>query len=387
MRERILVVDDEPDILDLIELTLRSEEFDVLTARNGIEALEVARTSSPDLVLLDLSMPGMDGFETMEALRADERTSGTPIILLTARVQIADKLRGLSSGADDYITKPFEPDALVSRVLAQLSRSRRVSYSNPLMGAHGEWSNAIEQLARHLEAAAQIQLGLLPREEPRLPGMRVVGMLQSSLDVGGDFYDFIPLDDDKVGVAIADIRGKGIPAALLMVMVRTVLRIVAREEPTPARVIKRINDFLAAETEPDLFATMVYGVIDPRERTFTYANGGHCHPLLVNANRSDAVRLTAGGMLVGVFELAEYVYGTVELDPGDLIVVYTDGLTEAENPSGELFGDGRLGDLTMELARLPADAICDTVRLRLTEFSGTSQRSDDLTVVAIQVTA
>jgi sigma-B regulation protein RsbU (phosphoserine phosphatase) len=307
------------------------------------------------------------------------------VIILTARAQITDKLRGLSSGADDYITKPFELDTLVSRVLSLLSRTRRSRYKNPLMGAHGEWSGEIEQLARHLETAAQIQHSLLPQEAPKLPGMRVVGMLQSSLNVSGDFYDFIPLDDGRFGIAIADIRGKGIPAALLMMMVRTVLRIAAREESSPATVLKRINDFLATETTPDLFTTMVYGILDAEARTFTYSNGGHCFPLLVNRRGGEVRYLDVGGMLIGVFELAEYAAETISLGEGDLLFLYTDGVTEAEGAQGELFGEERLRALVEELASLPLETLCDTVRLRLAEFSGSKQPTDDMTVVAIQV--
>jgi sigma-B regulation protein RsbU (phosphoserine phosphatase) len=387
MPDKVLIVDDEPDILDLVELALRSERIEVIAAKNGFEGLEKAKSARPDLILLDLSMPGMDGFEVMEALRADPKTNDIPVIILTARAQITDKLRGLSVGADDYITKPFDLDNLVLRVEALLPRTRRSAYSNPLMGHLGEWSGEIEQLARHLEMASKIQLGLLPKEAPQLPGISVVAMLQSSLDVSGDFYDFIPLDNGRLGIAIADIRGKGIPAALLMVMVRTVLRIVAREEATPAAVLKRVNDFLAGETEADLFATIVYGVLDPYERTFAYSNGGHPYPVLANPARPDVTLLQTGGMLIGVFELAEYEHATIRLDSGDLIVLYTDGLTEAESLSGAMFGEERAHALVRQLAALPASDICDTVRLRVTEFCGTTQRTDDLTVVAIQVSS
>jgi len=385
MAERILVVDDEPDILDLVELTLASRDFEVDTATNGREALEKARSGRPDLVLLDLSMPDMDGFEVIERLRSDARTSELPVIMLTARAQISDKLRGLSTGADDYITKPFNLDDLVSRVSSVLERSRKPAYSSPLLGALGEWSGEIEQLARHLETAAQIQRSLLPAEAPQLPGFSLTGELESSLNVSGDFYDFIPLDGGRFGVTIADIRGKGVPAAMLMVMVRTVLRIVAREVPEPGQVLKRINDFLAAETEPDLFATIVYGILDPRAWTFTYSNGGHCFPVLVNAERPETGRLDVGGTLVGVFDTAEFEEEVVELRQGDLILLYTDGVTETEGPDEERFGEERLLRIAEDSAGLTGAELCGTVRARLSEFAGTSRRADDVTLVAIQV--
>jgi len=384
MRNRVLVVDDEPDILDLVELTLSSEGFDVLTATCGEDAVATAISSRPDLVLLDVSMPDLDGFEVMGRLRQHDGTRDVPVIMLTARAQISDKLRGLSSGADDYITKPFEPSDLVARVTATLGASQQANDADLVSTPLEQWSGEIEELARHLESAAQIQLGLMPAEAPDVPGFRVVGLLESSLNVSGDFYDFIRLDDTRVGIAIADIRGKGIPAALLMVMVRTVLRIVAREGHGPAETVRRVNDFLAVETAPDMFATIVYGVLDAQGRTFTYCTGGHCYPVHVRAADDSMSALSVGGMLGGAFEGQAYEEATVSLAPGDLVVLYTDGITEAENEAGSHFGEQGLRTLARDMSRLTGDALCDTVRTRLAQFRGAARAVDDLTLVAIQ---
>jgi phosphoserine phosphatase RsbU/P len=384
MADRVLVVDDEPDILDLVELTLSSEGFDVVTATCGEEALAVAVAALPHLVLLDVSMPDLDGFEVMQRLRQHEATRDIPVIMLTARAQISDKLRGLSSGADDYITKPFEPSDLVARVTATLGASQHASDAAVVSAPLEQWSGEIEELARHLESAAQIQLGLMPDEAPDLAGFRVVGMLESSLNVSGDFYDFIRLDDGRLGIAIADIRGKGIPAALLMVMVRTVLRIVAREGHGPAEAMRRVNDFLAVETAPDMFATIVYGILDTDRRTFTYCTGGHCYPLHVRAADDSIAALSVGGMLVGAFGEQPYAEAVVSVAPGDLIVLYTDGVTEAENDTGSHFGEQGIRALARDMSRLTGDALCDTVRSRLRQFRGAARASDDLTLVAIQ---
>ncbi|GIX06811.1 MAG: fused response regulator/phosphatase [Candidatus Poribacteria bacterium] len=385
MAERILVVDDEPDVLDLVELVLAPEGFEVLLAKDGLEALDQARSNRPELILLDLSMPGMDGFQVIEKLREDPSTASIPVVMLTARAQISDKLRGLSSGADDYITKPFDPDELVERVRAVLARQKRPLVSSPLLGTLEQWSGEIEQLARHLETAAQIQQGLLPQSLPTVPGFSIGAVLESSLDVSGDFYDFLPLEGDRVGIALADVRGKGIPAALLMVMVRTVIRIVAREVRTPAELVKRVNDFLASETSPELFTTMVYAVLDPRERTLAYCNGGHCYPLLFRNQGEVLQPLTTGGMLVGAFELAEYQYETIALEPGDLLLLYTDGVTEAESPEGEPFGEDRLVQLVRENIRLTPPELCVKVKQTVQAFRSAQAHTDDLTVLAVQV--
>ncbi|MDA1193289.1 MAG: SpoIIE family protein phosphatase [Candidatus Poribacteria bacterium] len=387
MPHKILAVDDEPDILDLVEVTLLSEGYVVISAKDGYEAVAVAKSELPDLILLDLSMPGLDGFEVLEALRKDSATASIPIIMLTARAQISDKLRGLSSGAEDYITKPFDLAVLTERVKTALAQSNRPSVSNPLMGALTEWSGEIAQLAHHLDTAAEIQRGLLPMEMPSLSNIDVYGMLESSLNVSGDFYDFIRLDGERVGIVIADVRGKGVPAALMMVMLRTVIRIVAREARTPAEVIKRANDFLAVETEPDLFASMVYGVLDANAQTFSYCNGGHCYPIRVNGNSNAAETLQTGGMLVGIMEASEYEYATVSLDSNDVIVLYTDGVTESESPAGTHFGDEAMKSYVLESHDLTPKLLCDRLRSRLSEFTGAEHRADDVTVVAIRVKA
>ncbi len=281
MAQTILAVDDDVDILDVIEMSLDSDGFNVITAGDGLAAIKEAKSHVPDLILLDLMMPKMDGFEVIDNLRADPQTRAIPVIMLTARTQMNEKLQGLDAGADDYITKPFDLKELTARIKAVLGRTQPTKYINPLIGAMGDWfsETGVEQLASHLKTAATIQQRLLPQSPPNLPGFDIKGVLRSSTSVSGDFYDFIPLDGGCLGIVIADVRGKGIPAALLMVMIRTALRLVCRQESSPAAVIKSINDLLVIDTEPELFATMVYGILDPEALTFTYSNAGHCHPL------------------------------------------------------------------------------------------------------------
>jgi len=293
----ILVIDDEVDILDLLEMILEVEGYHVITAGDGSQGLQLAETHQPDLILLDLMMPGMDGYAVVEMLKAKPDLATIPVIMLTALAQANERIQGLTAGAVDYITKPFESQELVLRIESVLSRTLPIKYINPLIGAMGEQFSVdgVEQLASHLQTASAIQQGLLPQTPPHIPGVDIAGYLRSSMSVSGDFYDFIQLDDRRFGLVIADVRGKGIPGALLMVMIRTALRLVSREEErrfgdkaSTANVLKRINDLIATDTDPDLFATVVYGVLDADANrlstetsptcTFTYANAGHCYP-------------------------------------------------------------------------------------------------------------
>ena len=402
MPETILAVDDDVDILNLLEMSLDSDGFNVITASDGLSALEGAKAHTPDLILLDLMMPKMDGFEVINKLRADSQTRTIPVIMLTARAQVDEKIQGLDAGADDYITKPFDLKELTARIKAVLGRTQPAKYINPLIGAMGDWfsETGVEQLAAHLKMAATIQQRLLPQLPPNLPEFDIAGILRSSTSISGDFYDFIPLDDDCLGVAIADVRGKGIPAALLMVMIRTALRLVCREERSPASVLKRINDLLVINTEPDLFATMVYGILDSKSLTFTYSNAGHCYPLhLKDANSGDKhseldqesrtnpaiQQLQTGGMVVGSFDFAEFEDEVVQLERGDTILFYTDGITEAEHETdGTFYGEERLVDAFQSNSHLSAELICGTIETNLLDFSSVKQQNDDLTLVVIK---
>ena len=385
MAEKILAVDDEVDILQLIEMTLISDGFEVITASNGIEALEKARIHMPDLILLDLMMPEMDGFEVIENLKQAPEMRDIPVVMLTARAQAHERIEGLSAGADDYIVKPFELEELRLRIESILAHTRKTKYINPLIGALGDWftEDGVEQFAEHLRTASAIQQHLLPQLEPKLAGFDISGLLESSMSISGDFYDFIPLEDNRLGIVIADVRGKGIPAALLMVMIRTSLRLVCREDISPSSVLKRVNDLLVIDTAPDFFATIVYGILDPKSMTFTYSNAGHCYPMLLRGDKIE--ELQTGGMILGCFGFAEFETETIELESGNKILFYTDGLTEAEfEAEGEFYGEERLEQVFKKNSNLPADELCKKIREDLFGFCGTNQQKDDITIVAIK---
>ncbi len=411
MAETILVVDDDLDILELLRMNLEPEGYDVRTASDGKQAVEVAFVNPPDLILLDVMMPHKDGFQVIEELKTREETKTVPVILLTARGQTEDKVQGLDAGADDYITKPFDLPEVTARVKAVLGRTQPIKYINPLMRAMGAGFNeaGIQQLAGHLQAAAAIQKKLLPERAPDFQGFDIGILLQSSMSVSGDFYDFIPLSDTRLGVVLADVKGSGIPAALLMVMIRTALRLLCREEEDPALILKRINDLVVRDTEATLFATMIYGVLDTATSTFAYANGGHCHPLHRKSTGIIDV-LKTSSMLVGAFEEAVFASNTCRLAPGDIVVFYTDGITEtnggdaprlhqdkgalenseeanvcqAATPADMFYGQHQLAACVSKNAELSASALCEAIVEDLSVFSGSTEPHDDRALVVIK---
>ncbi len=399
MSETILVVDDDIDILELLKLSLESDGFNVSTASDGDSGLSIARAKEPALILLDLMMPHKDGFDVIHELKSADATKDIPVILLTARGQTVDKVRGLDTGADDYITKPFDLREVTARIEAVLGRTRPIKYINPLMHAMGDGfsEQGVQKLAGHLRAAAAIQQKLLPETAPNLPGFDIATLLQSSTAVSGDFYDFIPLSKNQIGIVQGDVMGSGIPAALLMVMIQTALRLLGSEQHSPAAILKRINDLLVQHTDSEVYATMVYGILDTERFTFTYSNGGHCYPLhWQHGTTHQTINfLKVGGMLIGTFEDATFITETCILAPGDTLVFYTDGITEtwraAEAGDDELYGVERLvhcvaknlGEAKNE-GLDSAAALCDTIINELALFSGSTQPADDRALIVIK---
>ena len=421
MAETILIVDDDPDILELLKMNLEPEGYNIRMANDGERAVQSACLNPPDLILLDVMMPHKDGFQVIEELKEIEHTKNVPVILLTARGQTEDKVLGLDTGADDYITKPFDLRELTARVEAVLGRTRPIKYINPLMHAMGDKfsEEGLQQLAGHLQAAAAIQKKLLPEQAPSLEGFDIATLLQSSTSVSGDFYDFIPLNETQIGLVLGDVKGNGIPAALLMVMIRTALRLLCHEEDSPASILKRVNDLVVRDTEADLFATMVYGILDIANSTFTYSNGGHCYPFHWK-NHSEMEVLKTEGMLIGAFEEATFSSNICSLSPGDVLVFYTDGITETENgnivpqvssiglhkvssnnpstptsavqgdalreaiPMDMFYGGDRLAACISKNAGLSASTLCETVVNDLSLFSGSTNSHDDRALIIIK---
>lgn len=395
--ETILVIDDDPDILALLEISLTSDGFNVITANDGPCGLQNAKAEQPDLILLDVMMPQMDGLEVIKQLKDDTETRAIPVLWLTAKSQTEDKLKGLEFGGDDYITKPFDLREVTARINAVLGRTRPVKYINPLINAMGDSfsEEGVAELGSHLQAAAEIQLKLLPEKPPTIEGYDFATYFRSSTSVSGDFYDFIPLSEKRLGIVLGDVKGHGIPAALLMVMIQTATRLLSNDVDSPAKVLKRINTLLFHNTDIEQFATMVYGILDLETGKFTYANGGHCPPLhfitntdndeITLQNKNNVQLLETGGMLIGVFDIATYSYETCTIAPGDVLVLYTDGVTETEGRKpNDFFGEGRLIDCLSKNLTQSADSLCNVLQNTLFEHSGTTQLKDDRAVVVIK---
>jgi sigma-B regulation protein RsbU (phosphoserine phosphatase) len=380
----VIIVDDEPDISTVLALTLRRAGYRVSTAFDGAQGLAAIQAEPPDLVLLDVMMPRLDGFETLRRIREHPATALLPVIMLTARTQLADRMKGFARGADDYVPKPFEPTEVVARVEAVLRRAAAARLAMPLMGLLGDWASdeALAQLGRDLEAAREIQERLLPSVPAALAGLEAGAALRPSAVVGGDFFDFVPMAD-RVGVAVGDVAGKGIPAALLMVMVRTLLRELARELTAPAEVLARLNASLCRDMPPSMFVTMVLVALDrARPGTLAVASGGHPPPLRLRRGQTPEP-IRAEGALLGVFEEAAFEQTELVLRPGDSLLLYTDGITDSVPGGGERPGLAGLIALVATCQHLGARALAEAVVDNAVRRSRGPMR-DDLTALALR---
>lgn len=370
---RVLVVDDLRANVQLLEKVLQGE-YQVSVAFDGESALRSIADASPDLVLLDIMMPGLDGYEVLRRLRADPATYELPVMFLSALEDAANKAKGFELGANDYLGKPFELLEVKARVRSLL-RARA-------------WSEAVrETMDRELAVARSIQVGILPRDLSPVTletGLDVAARLEPAQQVGGDLYVALRTAPDEVFVAVGDVSGKGIPASLFMAVTVTLLRTLARQGLSPHEVLARVNDELVEQNAGDLFVTLVCARIALGSGRAEVASAGHPAPILVAPGTSPRRPFTTSGLVAGFRAGEAYESDVGTLAPGEMLVFFSDGIPEAWSASGEAFGQERLVDLLATKAgheaREVVDAVIDAVHAHA---AGTSQ-SDDITVLALR---
>jgi sigma-B regulation protein RsbU (phosphoserine phosphatase) len=365
---RIVVIEDDPAIRRGLSDSLRGESFDVLAAADGIDGYNMVRDSIPDLVILDLTLPGMNGYEVCRQIR--RHGLATPILMLTAKDQESSRVEGFDAGADDYVTKPFSVRELVGRVRAILRRSEgRADLRN----------------LQELDDARRVQERLMPSEIPEFPGVQIAGAWLPSRIVSGDYFDVLKLDDTAVALCIADVCGKGMPAALMMANVQAAVKTCVSNRLGPRELCMRVNRVMCENMSGGGFITFFFGVMesDGHTKRLTYCNAGHNPPILFSRN-SEVRRLDRGGSVLGVFREGPYEEHEISLSAGDRLVIYTDGLTENRNASGEEFGDDRLLELIGNPEAAGARGIVQSVIAAARGFSN-DDLEDDLTILAVSV--
>jgi sigma-B regulation protein RsbU (phosphoserine phosphatase) len=375
---RVLVVDDTEVNRDLLARRLRSLGHEVTMAENGRQALDLLSESEFDLVLLDIMMPELDGYQVLERIHRDEALRHVPVIMISAVDEVESVVRCIELGAADYLPKPFNPVLLRARVGATLEKKRLEDR---------ERSHA-RDLERDLEIGRQIQTDFLPESLPAPAGWEVAALFRPARQVGGDFYDAFELEDRRVGLTIADVCDKGVGAALFMALFRSLIRSHAElhgagtpAAPAARSIVALTNDYIArTHGRSNMFATIFFGILDPSTGALAFVNAGHEPPVVRRA--SGAVeRLQPSGPAVGMFPDAAFEARELELAAGDLLLAFTDGVTEERDPSGTLFGEERL----LALAASPgasARELLGRIDEALSAHRGEIEPSDDVTMIA-----
>ncbi len=377
---RILVVDDEPDVEPLVlqrmRRSIRSGQYQFVFAQNGVEALQkLEQDTAIDMVLSDINMPQMDGLSLLE--RIPEVAPDTRSVIISAYGDMKNIRAAMNRGAFDFVTKPLDFDDLrvtIERTLNNLTAWREAESSRVRLAA----------IENELDVASKMQQSILPTEFPTSDNYEVFGSMTPAREVGGDFFDIFNLENGSIGLAIADVSGKGVPAALFMMASRTLLKGSAIGLNDPGRVLQEVNDLLYDDNEAMMFVTVLYAVYNPATRELTYANGGHNLPVIVHADGSNTVMPSTNGIALGILSGGEYEQNSITCAPGDTVVLYTDGVTEAINVADEEFGMDRLQGIFTSApgdCRLAVEAVFDSV----SDFAGEAPQFDDITCLALRV--
>lgn len=364
---RILIVDDVKANVDVLVQLLR-EDYKLSVALGGEAALKSAEKLPPDLVLLDIVMPGIDGYEVCRRLRASPATAEVPVMFLSALDEVRSKALGFEAGGNDYLTKPFEALEVKARVHSLLKAKA--------------YSDAVKQkIANELRIASEIQMGMLRHQVQEIvdgTGLQAAARMEPAREVGGDFYDIIRVGNDRVVVVVGDVSGKGVPAALFMAVSTTLARVIGRDHDCPGRILTLINNALVEQNPQTMFVTMACAVIDLAKDTMRYASGGHPSPVRLRSGQSPLLPFDSTGPMVGVFPDVEFTSQEHPFPKGDGYVFYTDGVTEAMNAAGELFGNDRLLS-SFNTSAPPLEALHEAVRAH----AAGHPQSDDITIVTI----
>jgi sigma-B regulation protein RsbU (phosphoserine phosphatase) len=244
---------------------------------------------------------------------------------------------------------------------------------------------SLERSRAELHIAAEIQKSFIPKRIPAVSDFNSAAVTLPALEVGGDFYDFISLPEDRQGMVIADVAGKGVPAALFMALSRTIVRANAAHKSLIRDVLKETNNMIAADTTAGMFVTLIYGILDGANHTLSYSNAGHPAPLIFKSDDDKCIELKSTGVALGIVEGLEYEEHLIQFSPGDIAVFYTDGVTEAVNSKNAMYGINRLSNVVASSYRLTAEEIIDKILGDISDFSGSKEQFDDITLIVIKL--
>jgi phosphoserine phosphatase RsbU/P len=378
VQKLILIVDDTPINIGVISGALK-DSFATKVATSGEKALAIASGKErPDLILLDIMMPEMDGYEVCRRLKANPDTRDIPVIFLTSQTEAEDETKGFEVGAVDYVHKPFSAAVVKARVRTHLM----------LREAHAQIAKQLVEINTELEMARQIQLSILPSTTPKINGMEIVARYIPMTSVAGDFYDFIVQDDRHLGILIADVSGHGLPAALIASMLQVALTAQTSHVSEPGKVLAGLNRALCGKFQQN-FVTAAYVYLDLEKNVLKYAGAGHPPVLIWRKSAGIASQLLENGLVLGQFDDATYDSIEIPIEVGDRFVLYTDGIPETFSPDGEEFGTDRFLRFMDANTRLDAGPFADALLLELARWLDRPPgegHKDDISLLVVDFT-
>jgi sigma-B regulation protein RsbU (phosphoserine phosphatase) len=365
--ESLLLVDDNPTNLQVLYQTLEGTGCKLLVAKDGETALTIAQKASPDLILLDIMMPGIDGFEVCRRLKEDPATASIPVIFLSALTDTKDKVQGLQLGAVDYVSKPFQPDEVIARVNTHLTIHR----------LKREVENKKDELEHELEVVSDVQRRLLPKDLPEIADFKLAIHYETSLYAGGDYYDIAKISDNQWGFLVADAEGHSAPAAVMMAMTCALFRSYPELPKEPGELLYFLNQHLCKVADPS-FVTALYVVYDASSHILRIARAGHPPPMIYRSSEKKAVELPCDGVFpMGIDPYDQVPVTEAELQPNDRILMYTDGITERFNAAGKTYGEERLLRLLEQGQNSKPQELLSAIMKDVDDFAGDRPADDD----------
>jgi sigma-B regulation protein RsbU (phosphoserine phosphatase) len=382
-KSTILAVDDTPENLDVVKGVLGAN-YIVKAATSGPMALKIAYKQTPDLILLDIMMPEMDGYEVCRRLKENKQTKDVPVIFLTAMDQTTDEAQGFELGAADYITKPVNPPILEARVATHLALKRSM---DELQAAYQIIKGHKERMEEELNVGHDIQMSMLPLEFPAFPDrseFALDALLEPAREVGGDFYDFFFIDEDRLCIVVGDVSGKGVPAALFMAVTKTMIKTRAIDDSSPASIVTRVNDELSADNPASMFVTLFIAIADVRSGEFRYANAGHNPPYLLRTDGKLECLDQRHGPIVGAVEGMTFAEDRGRLGKNDTLLIFTDGVTEAMDPSENIYSEARL-EAFIKGQNAEPEHLTKSILGDVERHADGADQADDITILAFRL--
>ena len=378
--QRILIVDDERININVLNELLKND-YKIMAAINGEQAIKAAQSKNkPDLVLLDIMMPKMDGFEVCKRLKSDPNTKDIPVIFVTANGQDSYEIKGFDVGAVDYITKPIVPTLVKARVKTQLTIQKN---QKDLKEAYDIIEIQKKRMEEELNIAKDIQISMLPQTFPQKHEFDLYASMEAAREVGGDFYDSFLIDEDNLCVCIGDVSGKGVPASLFMAITKTLINSRATDDTSPSSILTHVNDEICKNNETYMFITVFLGILNIKTGELKYSNAGHNPPYILRSDKQLEMISDRHGPVIGAMDGFAYKESICFLTKNDLLFIFTDGVTEAMNKESILFGEENLEVILNNSEELNPNLIISNVKDAVNSFENGCEQTDDITMLSL----